>query len=580
MRSIRRPEMRFAFAALFVALFLTACRNPYPGPRFRGAGARQPHYGGTVTFAFDTDVRSLDPHIAYDEISGAGVHFVFDTLVDYAPGTGDIAPSLAERWEIAEDGRLFTFHLRSGVRFHNGRVMTADDVRQSFERMLDPRAIPSPGTSFYHLLDGFDEFQSHAVPHVRGIAVLDPLTIQFRLTQPDQTFLNAMALPFAAPVPMEAVRAEGRDRFAQEPVGTGPFYVERWEMGSRIVFRRNPHYWRAGHPYLDRIVLETGIARHLQFMRFQRGDIDYAHVGSIITADHVWLHQQASWAPYIEDSPDVAMYGVAMNVEVPPWNNVHLRRAVTFAIDREGMCRARNNRIRPLGGLYPPGLPGYDPNVEGAQHFDMQRAREEMALAGYADGLPGEQELWIAEGDGAAYYGQLVQADLRRIGIRIRLHQSSFAVFLENTERRHAVGLSMSAWSQDFPDPSNFIDTLVHSRSIQPENSQNASFYSNPQLDALLDRARIEGDRPRRIGMYQEAERLLLRDAPWAFLYYPVKTQVRQPYLQGLVASPVWAHELRDVWLDLPRQRFAQREREVRSQWAGLASFAMPWSAR
>jgi ABC-type transport system substrate-binding protein len=241
------------------------------------------------------------------------------------------------------------------------------------------------------------------------------------------------------------------------------------------------------------------------------------------------------------------------------------------------MCRARNNRIRPLGGLYPPGLPGYDPHLPGAQHYDPARAREEMALAGYPNGLPDEQELWLTEGDAGLYYGQLVQADLARIGIRIRLRQASFAVFLETTQRRGAVGLSMSAWSQDFPDPSNFIDTLFHSRSIQSENSQNASFYSNPQLDQLLDRARVEANHDRRIGMYQEAERMLLNDAPWAFLYYPIKTQVTQPYVRGLVPSPVWAHDLREVWLDLPRQRFARRESALRSDWASFASSATPW---
>ncbi len=574
MRSTRRRERPHAALLLLTALFfLFACRDTYPRPRFRGAGAQTPRHGGTLRWAVETDVRSLDPHLAYDEYSTSAVHEVFDTLVDYAPGTATISPSLAERWETSADGTVFTFHLRPGVRFHNGRVLVADDVRQSFERMLDPAQIPCPATSFYHLIAGFEDYQEHRAPHVAGIEVLDPLTVRFRLTQPDQTFLSAMAMSFAAPVPMESVRAAGRDGFAQAPVGTGPFIVERWELGSRIVLRRNPSYWRSGLPYLDRILMETGVARHLQFMRFQRGDIEYVHSGSIITADHVWVHEQPAWRPYVIDSPDISIYGVMMNVEIPPWNNVHLRRAVAYAIDRDAMCRSRNHRISAIGGLYPPGLPGYDPHLPNAQHYDVARAQQEISLAGYAHGLPGEHELWVGDGDG---FGQLIQADLARIGVHVRLRQASFAVFLENTSRRGAVALAIGAWSQDFPDPSNFIDTLFHSRSIQPEGSQNGSFYANPRLDALLDRARVELDHPRRIAMYQQAEQMVVDDAPWAFMAYPVRTEVLQPYVRDFHPSPVWQHDFRNVWLDLPLHRVAAREKSAPAHWNGLAALALP----
>jgi ABC-type transport system substrate-binding protein len=559
---------------------MAACREPYPRPRFRGAGHAEPVRGGTFRYAFDTDIRSLDPHVAYDELSGAAVHMLFDTLVDYAPGTTDLVPSLAERWEQSPDGREYTFHLRPGVRFHHGRALTADDVRRSFERMLDPQRVPCPGTSFYHLIDGFEDFQEHRTPHLRGLEVVDPHTVRFRLTQPDQTFLNAMALPFAAPIAVEVAESLGRDAFAQHPVGAGPFALERWETGSRLVLRRHPHYWRAGEPYLDRIVIETSLARHLQFMRFQRGDLDHVHTTSLSTADYLWVHEQPAWRPYVIDAPDISMYGVAMNCEIPPWNNVHLRRAVAFAIDRESIARSRNYRIRPLGGIYPPGLPGYDPQLPGAHRYDLAIARQEMALAGYAQGLPGEHEFWITEGDAGAVYGQLIQADLARIGIRIRLRQASFAVFLETTQRRGAVPLSLSAWSQDYPDPSNFVETLFHSRNIQQENAQNQAFYRNPQLDALLDRARVEPDHARRLEMYREAERIVVADAPWAFMYYVVKTEVNQPYVRGYQPNPVFAHDFRHVWLDAPYQRFAARERVARDPWQALAALALGWRWR
>lgn len=159
---------------------------------------------------------------------------------------------------------------------------------------------------------------------------------------------------------------------------------------------------------------------------------------------------------------------------------------MSFALNRDELCRARNYRIRPLGVLYPPGFPGHDEDHSHWQHYDFEAAKRELALAGYPDGLPNEHQLWVSEGEGAAVYGQLIQADLGRIGIRLRIRTSSFAVFLETTQRRGASELSLGAWSQDLPRPQNFAETLFHSRSILPENSQNQAFYSNPQLYVLL----------------------------------------------------------------------------------------------
>ena len=369
-------------------------------------------------------------------------------------------------------------------------------------------------------------------------------------------------------------------RFAQEPVGTGPFMLSGWEGGVRLTFRRNPQYWNVGQPYLDGAVIELSVARHLQFMRFQLAELDQLTTVSLSTMDYVWLHEQSAWRPFITDAPDNSMYGISMNIELPPFDNRHVRRAIAFAIDREGICRSRANRLRPLGGILPPNMPGYDPALPDAQTYDPARARQEMALAGYPNGLPGEFEIWLTEGESGLVYGQLIQADLARIGIRIRLRQTSFAVYLENVERRHAVSIALAAWNQDFPDPSNFIETLFSSRSIQDENSQNNAFYSNSHVDALLDRARVDTHREERLSLYREAERIIVDDAAWAFLFTPVDTHVNQPYVRGFHTSPVYQHAIEHLWLDLPTQRFAAREARIRATWSGLAQLAVPWSVR
>jgi peptide/nickel transport system substrate-binding protein len=534
---------------------LASCKEPYTVPRFSGAGHSTPQRGGTLRFAFDADLRTLDPAQAYDELSTAVVRHLYDALVDYNEH-GDIVPQLAERFSQSSDGRVYTFVLRENLVFSNGTPLDAPAVVRSFERMLNPRKVPCPGTSFYHLIDGVDEFQEGRIPHIRGIAALDGRTLEFRLTQADQTFLNAMAMPFAAPIPVSVVDRIGNDEFARNPIGAGPFVLESWEAGSRVVMRRNPRYWDRTRPYLDRIVLELSLARHLQFMRFQRADIDHGHNYTLNTADYLMLTERPAWRPYLSREPDISMYGLAMNCELPPWNNVHVRRAVAFAIDRESIARSRNYRIVPLGGLYPPGLPGYDPNLPGAHTYNLERAREEMRLAGYPNGLADEQEFWLTEGDAAVMYGQLLQADLQRIGIRLRLRFASFPVFLDTTQRRRAVGLSFGGWNMDYPDPANFIETLFHTRNIADEHAQNQAFYSNPQMDALLDRARVEPNRALRIRMYQQAEQMLVADAPWAFLFATTRIEVEQPYVHRGARSAVYPHDFRNTWLDLPLRPF------------------------
>jgi peptide/nickel transport system substrate-binding protein len=557
-RTVRGHCAHAALVSVLVAL--AACRDPYPTPRFSGAGSRTERRGGTLRVAFDTDLRTLDPAQAYDELSTAIVHHLNDTLVDYDEH-GEIVPQLAERFELSQDQRTYTFVLRPNLVFSDGTPLDARAFVRSFERMLNPRKVPCPGTSFYHLIEGVEAFAEGRAPHITGVRTPDARTIEIRLTQPDQTFLNAMAMGFAAPVPVDYVERVGNDEFARNPIGTGPFVLERWEMGSRIVIRRNPRYWNPQRPLLDAIVYELSLARHLQFMRFQRAELDHANDYALSTADYVALNSQPAWQPYIQRSAEIAMYGVSMNCELPPFDNVHVRRAVSFAIDREAIARSRNYRIRPLGGVYPPGLPGYDPNLPGAHTYNPELARRELREAGYPDGLPGEYELWLTEGPGAAVYGQLFQADLARIGIRIRLKFASFPVFLERTQRRRAVALAFTGWNMDFPDPSNFIETLFHSRNATEEHAQNQAFYRNPELDSLLDRARVEPNRERRIAMYQQAERIVVRDAPWAFMFVPQKIEVDQPYVRRGPHSPVYPHDFRNTWLDLPLRPFVPEAR-------------------
>jgi peptide/nickel transport system substrate-binding protein len=271
-----------------------------------------------------------------------------------------------------------------------------------------------------------------------------------------------------------------------------------------------------------------------------------------------------------------------MNCGLEPFDDVHVRRAVAFALDRERWNRTRLFRLRPTGQPIPPGILGYREDLREAQTLDLTRARAEMELAGHTlrdpdgDGIPVAVltvEVWVGENAVGQTYGELVQHDLSKIGIEVEIKQVSFAVFLRESGKPNTVQSLITGWSQDFPDPADFLDILFHSRAIHDHDSENKSYYRNAELDALLDAARIERDRDRRRQMYEDASNIVARDAPWAFAFNQLKMDAWQPYVRDFQPHPVWDNYYAELWLDLPRRHAALRRRQAGPFYAFLAPF-------
>ena len=567
MRSIRKTEHRparwvavlatAALAVFLVGWIATHFPKPPVGPRFIGAGSETPRAGGTFVFAAGSNIHTLDPHFAYDTLSTAACRLLYDGLLDY-DYRGNMVPSLAASLpEITDDGRVFRFTLRDGVKFHNGRELTAEDISWSMHRLLSER-IGSPGYPFFKSIVGAPAYHVGEAETVEGIVVLDSKTIEFRLDEADQTFLNALAMPFAYPIEREHVealeKAEGRTAVARSPVGTGPFSLGNWERGVQVEFERFDEYWNPG-PRPDRMVFLENISADVASARFRNGGLDIIHRPSKV--NRLFFRESKAWAPYRAEAPSPSVFALGLNCELPPFDNVHVRRAVAFAVDRAKIERLDPGSVVAATQVLPPMLLPHDPSLPQAQAYDLERAKEEMRLAGYPDGFPEPVVLWV-RGEGEARFAQLFQQDLKAIGIDIELKLVSFATYLKETGKPRVAQAAFTGWHQDFPDPSNFMDILFHSRSIHPENSENRSFYRNPKLDAILDRARPEVDRAVRMELYARANAILASDAPWVFLYYPIDMFVWQPYVKNFRPHPVWLNEYRNVWLDLPRKRVSQ----------------------
>ena len=544
-------------AALLLAWVVANFPEAPVGPRYVGAEHDVPQAGGTFIFSASSNIHTLDPHFAYDTLSTAACRLLYDGLLDY-DYEGQMIPGLAaELPAVSDQGRVFRFTPRDGIKFHNGREVTAEDISWSMHRLLSER-IGSPGYPFFKSIVGAPAYHAGEVDHIEGIVVVDDRTIEFRLDEADQTFLNALAMPFSYPLAREHVeeleQAEGVTAVGRNPIGTGPFAFARWERGVQVEFDRFEEYW-APRARAEHMIFLENIQADVASARFRNGDVDIVYRPSKV--NRLFLRESEAWAPYRAEAPSPALYALGLNCELPPFDNVHVRRAVAYAIDRSKFERLDPGRAIAATQVLPPMLPPHDPNLPSRQVFDLDRAREEMRLAGFPDGLSEPVMLWV-RGESEVRVAQFFQQDLKEIGIEIELKMVSFATYLKETGKPRVAQAAFTGWHQDFPDPSNFMDILFHSRSIHPENSENRSFYRNPKLDAILDRARAEVDREVRLALYAEANEILAEEAPWAFLYYPVDMFAWQPYVKGFRPHPVWLNEYRNVWLDLPRRRVSQ----------------------
>lgn len=549
--------LTLALAGLLLGIAIQQLPSPPLGPRFVGAGAGAPHSGGTLTFGESSNLHTLDPAFAYDVLSTGACRLLYDQLLDY-DYDGNMIPSLAESMPlVADEGRTFRFTLREGVKFHNGRTLQAEDVSWTMHRLLSER-IGSPGYPFYKSIRGAEAYHRGETDHIDGIVVIDDRTIEFQLIEPDQTFLNALAMPFATPLAREHVEpleAEGGiTEVSLHPVGTGPFKFVRWERGVQVEFDRFDEYWDP-RPRADHVVYLENIAPDVSSARFRNGDLDIIYRPNKV--NRLFIRESEAWAPYRAEVPTPSVYAVTLNCELPPLDNVHVRRAIAYAIDRSKIERLDPGRNIAAYQVLPPMLPPYDPDLPEGQKYDLEDAKAEMRLAGYPDGLPEPIEMWVRT-ESEARYAQLMQQDLKAIGIDLQIKMVTFATYLKEAGRPRVVPMAFSGWHQDFPDPSNFMDILFHSRSIHPVNSENRAFYRNPRLDRILDEGRAEIDTARRLELYAEANAILASDAPWAFLFYPVDLFAWQPYVMNFRPHPVWPLEYRNIWLDLPRQRVSQ----------------------
>ncbi|HEY1557806.1 MAG TPA: ABC transporter substrate-binding protein [Kofleriaceae bacterium] len=501
-----------------LAIALAACSPPDHGPRWRAAGNASPRDGGTLRFATSDQVVTLDPAIEYDQISGYIVHALHDTLVGYEPGGTALVPHLAASWRVSPDGLDYTFALRDGIVFADGSPITAESFLAAFARVR--AAADSPFQPF--------------LANVASVSAPDPHALAFHLAKADASFVYVLAMPFAAP------HRDGSD------TTSGPFVLERWDPGVRVVLRKNTRYWDAAHVHLDAIEMAENVPRDVQFLMFERGDLDT--VEGLALADYLWIQDQPAWQPFVHVRATLNSYGSRMNVRQKPFDDRRVRQALNYALDKQHSVKLLGGAAIASHGILPPGVLGRDDTLAPYPH-DPAKARELLAAAGYPGGF--DIEYMIIDDDEAERLAGSLQHDLGEAGVRVHITELSIAMYAAALASKDGPAFAKAGWIADYPDPASFFDGCFHTRAISDEGTTNFAFYSNPELDALLDSARAEPDPARRAALYRRAEHIVYDDAPWLWDYHQETVEVTQPYVRDYEPHPVWLRDYTHAWLDL-----------------------------
>jgi peptide/nickel transport system substrate-binding protein len=496
-----------AWTVSIVALVpLVGCGGYQAGP---AAG------GSSLIYARGGDSHSLDP-IADD--SGESIKVVvnlFDTLVAYAEDTADLVPGVAESWETSEDGRTWTFHLRPGIRFHDGTPLDADAVAFSLRRMIDDDNPWVFGARPYE--------QSYQM--IESVEPLDSHTVRFQLAHPSAVFLANLAMFPASIVSPTAVKERG-EAFARNPVGSGPFRFTLWEPDQRIVLRANFDYWD-GPPGIDTLVFKQVTENPVRTQQLMRGEIDLAD--NLRPADRELLAEAPGVV--IQEEPGMNLAYLALNCDKPPLDDARVRRALYQGIDKEKILKLVYRDVgRTAVNPVPPTMWGYHEGIEDYP-YDPEAARRGLAEAGVGDGL--RLELWTMTNarpymPDPPQVAQVIQEDLKQLGIDVRVVANDLNVHFESLHAgKHQMALI--GWSTDNADPDNFLYPLLDQDNAVAPAASNVCFFRSDRLHELLIAGQRELDREKRLTLYHQAQEIIHQETPMVpLMHVPILVAQRE----------------------------------------------------
>ena len=488
---------------------------------------------GYLVAALNADIQTADVQKTSKDYE---VPFnIFDRLVDVEVGTdgnSKIVPSLAESWDISDDGLEYTFHLRQGVKFHNGNDFTAEDVAYTFHRMLTVEG--GVNTEFIDQIKGADELLAGETDTLEGVEVVDDYTIKVTLKEPFAGFLASISSPGVSIYDSEATEAAG-DQFGMDPavtVGTGPFEFSSWSFNNQLVLTRNEDYWK-GASGLPGVVIKIIPDTETQSMMFESGELDILDLD--YAADSVDRFTE-TYPDQIVQGPRVGIVYFTMNFNKEPFQDVRVRKAVQMSIDRQAILDALyGGRGQVEQGIFPHGLIGFNPDQEEIK-YDPEAAKALLAEAGYADGFDMEIAADSSASDTMTMALEIVSDQLAEVGIRAEIKNYDESTWLE-TRKSGELGSFMSTWSADYNDPDNFIYTFFGNEEKTRIRSIN---YPDTEVMERVAKARTIVNEDERLAEYKALEeKLIHEDAAWVPMFSRLHLFAVSKRVQGF--APLWS---------------------------------------
>ena len=494
--------LRFAFAAIAA---ISACR---------GTGA--PAGRSSLVYYESYDPRSLDPALSTDVPTGEMATLVFDGLTQF-DADGRVLPALADRWTTSPDGRRYVFHLRPGVKFHDGTPLTAAAVRASLLRVLSPATKGGRPWPLYPIA-GAEAYAAGRAPDVLGIELVGDTGIAFTLTEPLAIFPKFLAMPVASAVPAPPPADPG-----QRPVGTGPWRFAAWQHDDYLAFGRNPDYW-GGAPAADTLVVRIIPEPLTRAAEFEAGRLSVIEVPFGETGR--WRRERSD---QLVEKPALRVVYIALNNRRGPLRDPRVRQAINRAVNVPTILAAvYGGRGILAHGAIPPGLAGSDTARRG-YGYDPAGARALIASAGYEGGI--SLRLWrTGTNVELSRVAQAVQAQLADVGVRVELVERD-ASSQREAARNGETDMVILDWWADYPDADNFLYPLFYSGSFGPGG--NYAFYADSITDALILRARRTTDDAARTALYRRIDERVYAAAPWLYLWFPTDLWARRPELVG-----------------------------------------------
>ncbi|MGC9418611.1 MAG: ABC transporter substrate-binding protein [Rhodovulum sp.] len=458
---------------------------------------------------------------------------VYDGLVRYKSGTLEVEPALATDWEISEDGTVYTFTLREGVKFHDGSDFNAEAVKFNFDRMLDENH-PFHDTGPFPLAFFFSSVES--------VEAVDPLTVKFTLSQPYAPFLSNLAYPTGLIVSPAAVEQHGAD-FGRNPSGTGPFKFVEWRSNEAVVVEANPDYWD-GAPELQAVVYRPITDANTRTAEMLAGGIDL-----MVEVPPVALSQFQGEGFTLSEQAGPHLWFLILNAKEGPFADKAVRQAANYAVNKTALVdNVLEGTAEVAAGPTPPAFSwAYNEDLE-PYPYDPDKAKELIAAAG-AEGA--ELTFYVTEGGSGMLdpvaMGTAIQADLEAVGFDVKIETYEWNTFLGqvNPGLEGKADMAEMAWMTNDPDTLPYL--ALRTEAWPDKGGFNSGYYSNPKVDELLDAARVSTDQEERAQLYKEMQEIVHEDAPWVFVANWKQNAVTNDRVENFALEPSFFLLLKDV---------------------------------